>query len=147
MAYRTYKKEKWTCLLLSIVTYFLPFIVVSSIFFPIITVPKGFKFALGFGVLVINTVPFLMGVCRSFFAHFPMFNIIAVVFMCLAVFFTMDIFQYYVEVFCWIEGAAAAGSILSCVFWAEFKKYSDWRQSNKANIKSGAFVMKEEKQK
>ena len=147
MVYKTYKKEKWIYLLLSIIVYFLPFIVVSSIFFPIITASKGFKFALGFGILVINTISLLIGFYMSFFAHFPMLNRVAVIFMLLGTFFTMEIFQYYVEVFYWIEGAATVGSILSCVFWAKFKKYSDWHQSIKANIKSGAFVMKEEKQK
>lgn len=143
MAYKTFKKEKWLYFGLSIVAYFLPFIVVTAVFFPMIEAATGFKFALGLGVVLINTIPFLMGVYRSFFAHFPMLNMLAIVFLLLAVFFTMEIFQYYVQVFCWIEGAAALGSIASCILWGKFRKYSHWHESIKANVRSGAFVMKE----
>lgn len=143
MAYKTYKKEKWLYFGLSIAAYFLPFVIVTAIFFPMIEASKGFKFAMGFGIVIINTIPFLMGIYRSFFAHFPMLNILAIIFLFLAVFFTMDVFQYYVEIFCWIEGAAAIGSIASCILWGKFRKYARWSESIKANVRSGAFVMRE----
>ena len=143
MAYKTFKKEKWLYFGLSIVTYFLPFIIVTAVFFPMIEAATGFKFALGFWIVVINTIPFLMGVFRAFFAHFPMLNVLSIVFLFLAVFFTMEIFQYYVQVFCWIEGAAAVGSVASCILWGKFRKFSRWHESIKANVRSGAFVMQE----
>lgn len=144
--YKTYRKEKWLYFFLSIAAYFLPFIVVTAVFFPMIQVAAGYKFALGLAIVAINTVPFLMGMFRSFFAHFPLFNMLAVVFLILAAFFTLDIFQYYVEIFLWIETAAAAGSIAACILWHYYHKFSGWYESIKANVKSGAFVMKEDKE-
>lgn len=124
-------KRKWLYFGLSIAAYFLPFIIVTAVFFPMVEAAKGFKIALGLGIVLINTIPFLMGVYRSFFAHFPMLNILSIVFLFLAVFFTMEIFQYYVQVFCWIEGAAAIGSVASCILWAKFRKYAHWRENDK----------------
>ena len=123
--YKTYRKEKWLFFFLSIAAYFVPFIVVTSVFFPMMDVAKGYKVAIGLAVVAINTVPFLMGVFRSFFAHFPLFNMLSIVFLILAAFFTMDVFRYYVEIFLWI------------------RKFGGWHESIKANVKSGAFVMKE----
>lgn len=143
MAYKTFKKEKWLYLGLSIAACYLPFIIVTSIFFPMIEVATGFKIAIGLGIVIINTIPLMMGIFHSFFAHFPMLNIFAIVFLLLSSFFTMEIFQYYVQIFNWIEGAAALGSIASCILWGKFRKYSHWHESIKANVRSGAFVMKE----
>lgn len=143
--YRTYRKEKWICLALSILAYFLPSIVVSSVFLPMIKAASGFKVALGLGIVLINTVPFLMGVFRAFFAHFPMFNLLAAVFLLLAAFFTFDIFQRYVDIFLWIELAAALGSIASCIFWVKYRRYKEASRTVKDAVRSGAFVMKEAK--
>lgn len=141
--YKTYRKEKWLFFFLSIAAYFVPFIVVTSVFFPMMDVTKGYKVAIGLAVVAINTVPFLMGVFRSFFAHFPLFNMLSIVFLILAAFFTMDVFRYYVEIFLWIETAAAVGSIAACILWHYYRKFGGWHESIKANVKSGAFVMKE----
>ena len=45
-----------------------------------------------------------------------------------------------------IEGAAALGSVVSCILWAQHRKYARWSESIKANVRSGAFVMKEGKE-
>lgn len=124
-------KRKWLYFGLSIAAYFLPFIVVTAVFFPMIEAADGVKIAMGMGVVLINTIPFLMGIYRAFFAHFPMLNVLSVVFLCLAVFFTQEVFRYYVEIFCWIEAAAAIGSIASCILWAKFRKYAHWRENDK----------------
>ena len=81
---------------------------------------------------------------RSFFAHFPMFNILAVVFLCLAAFFTLDVFRGCVDKLLWIELAAAVGSIASCILWGKYRKYSHYQKTMKATVGSGAFVMKED---
>ncbi|MDE7329965.1 MAG: hypothetical protein K2N30_02555 [Clostridia bacterium] len=141
--YRTFTKEKWLYFVLSVVSYFAPFIIVTASLLPVIKVADGFKVAMGLCIVFINAIPFLMGIFKSFFAHFPMFNMLALVFLILAAFFTLDVFQTYADRFLWIETAAALGSIVSCVFWAKYRKYAKWQQSVKATVKSGAFEMKE----
>jgi len=73
--YKSYRKEKWLYFVFCVLAYFLPFIIVTSVFFPMIEAAKGFKIAIGLGIVFINAIPFLMGIFRAFFAHFPMFNI------------------------------------------------------------------------
>lgn len=143
--YKTYRKEKWLCFFLSIAAYFVPFVAVTAAFFPMIEAEPGFKVAIGFGIAAVNAIPFLTGVFRSFFAHFPMFNMLAVVFLLLAAFFTFDLFQYYVEIFLWIETAAAAGSVAACILWHYYRKFGGWHESIRATVRSGAFAMKEDK--
>lgn len=142
--YKTFKKEKWVYFLLSVVAYFLPFLIVTAALMPMIQIAKGLKVAIGFGVVIVNTIPFLMGIFKAFFAHFPMLNILAIVFLFLAVFFTADVFRNCVDKFLWIESSAAIGSIASCFLWGKHRKYAKWSESVKANIKSGAFELKEE---
>ena len=141
--YKTFFKQKWIFFALSLISYFLPFIIVTACLLPLTKAATGTKWAIGIVVVLINAVPFLMGALRMFFSHFPMANILALVFIALAAFFRLDFFQYYAEIFIWIELAALLGSVLACVFWAQFRKYSQWRESVKANVKSGAFQMKE----
>ena len=140
--YKTYFKEKWLYFALSVVFYFAPFIVTTACLLPVVKAATGVKAAIGLGIIIINSIPFLMGVFRAFFAHFPMLNMVAVVFMCIYGFFALDAFMKSREVFCWIELAAALGSIVSCVFWGLHLKYADYRRSVKATVGSGAFVLK-----
>ena len=141
--YKTYAKEKWLYFAMAIATYFLPFIIVTACLLPFIKAAGGFKIAMGMGIVLINAIPFLMGIFKSFFAHFPMLNILSIAFLILAVFFTGDLFGSYVDRFLWIEAAAAVGSIASCFLWAKYRKYSKWRESVKATVQSGAFAMHE----
>lgn len=144
--YKTFRKEKWLFFLFSIVAYFLPFAVVTACLFPMVKAAKGLKIAMGLGIVFINAIPFLMGIFRAFFAHFPFLNVLAIVFLLLAVFFTADVFKSCVDKLLWIESAAALGSIVSCILWSFHLKYKRWSESVKANVRSGAFVMKEEEQ-
>lgn len=145
--YKTYRKEKRLYFVLAIVFYFVPFVAVTACLLPMMTEASGLKTAIGFGIVIINAVPFITGVFRAFFAHFPMLNLLSILFIMLAAFFTLELFKRYVEIFLWIELSAAIGSILSCVFWAKYRKYADYQRSVKANVKSGAFVLKEDKDK
>lgn len=142
--YKTYKKEKWLYFVFSIIAYFLPFIIVTACLLPMVKAADGFKIAMGLGIVVINAIPFLMGAFKAFFAHFPMFNLLALVFLLLAAFFALDTFQSYMETLCWIELAAALGSVISCILWGQYRKYADFNRTMKATVKSGAFQMKEE---
>lgn len=142
--YKTYLKEKWLYFALSIVSYFLPFIIVTACFLPIVKAASGVKWALGLGIIVVNAIPFLTGVSRAVLAHFPMLNIMAIVFIFTAGFFTLDVFIKSREIFCWIELAAAIGSVLSCLFWAKYLKYSGYNKTMKATLKSGAFSVRGE---
>ena len=142
--YKTFFKQKWLFFALSVVFYFVPFIVVTGCLLPFTEAASGLKWAIGLGVVLINAIPFLMGVFRSFFAHFPMLNILSFVFLALAAFFMLDYFRYYVEIFLWIELAAAIGSVAACICWAQFRKFTTWRESVKANVRSGAFKMEDD---
>lgn len=141
--YKTFTKEKWLYFAFSIVAYFLPFVIVTSCLLPMVETAKGLKVAMGLVIVLINAIPFLMGVFKSFFAHFPMFNILAVIFLFLAVFFTKDIFKSCADKLLWIEFAAAVGSVVSCIMWAKYRKYSHYQKTMKATIKSEAFELKE----
>lgn len=140
--YKTFKKQRIIYFWLAIAAYFLPFIIVSACLLPFIKINGGLKIAVGLGIVFINAIPFLMGVFKVFFAHFPMLNILSIVFLCLAAFFTLDIFRCYVDKLLWIESAAAIGSVVSCIFWAKHLKYQKWNESVKATVGSGAFVLK-----
>ena len=142
--YKTFFKQKWVCFALSIVFYFVPVIVVTACLLPLTEASTGTKWAIGMGVLVIHAIPFFAGVIFSFLSHYPMFNIFPFLFLALQGFFTLDYFQYYAQIFKWIELAAAISSIASCICWGLFRKYSVWRESIKANVRSGAFNLKEE---
>lgn len=142
--YKTYRKEKWLFFVFSVITYFMPFSVTTACLLPMVKAAEGFKIAIGLGIVVINAIPFLMGVFRAFFAHFPMLNLLAIVFLLLAAFFTLDVFKSYMHIFCWIELAAALGSVISSILWGQYRKYADFNRTMKATVKSGAFKMKEE---
>lgn len=141
---RTYKKEKYLYFALSVVTYFLPFVITTACLLPVIKAAEGFKIALGLGVVVINAIPFLVGAFRWFFSHFPMLNFVALLFLDLEAFFRMDVFRTYADTFLWIELAAGVGSIASCVLWAKYLKYASYNKTMKATLGSAAFVLKEE---
>lgn len=140
--YKTYKKEKRVCFALSVVFYFAPFIITTACLMPVMKAAEGFKIAIGLGVIAVNAIPFLIGVFRWFFSHFPMLNMIAFLFLALEAFFRLEVFKTYADVFLWIELAAGAGSIISCVFWSLYLKYSDYNKTMKATLKSGAFILK-----
>lgn len=141
--YKTFKKEKWLFFAFSIVVYFVPFVIVTACMFPFMTkADAGYKWALGILIVVINALPFIMGIFRAFFAHFPMLNIFSIGFCVLGGLFTFNIFAEYMDKFLWIELAAALGSIVSCVFWGLHRKYARYAESIKANVLSGAFETK-----
>ena len=135
--YKTYRKEKWLYFILSIAAYFLPVVIVTAFLLPMTEAATGVKWGMGMAVVLINSLLFLWGAFHAFTAHFPMLNIVAILFLALAAFFTLDFFQKYVGIFCWIEFAAVIGSIASCIFWGKFRKYSGWSESVKAIARSG----------
>ncbi len=141
---KTYKKEKYIYFALSVVFYFLPFTVTAACLLPFVKAAEGFKIALGLGVVIINAIPFLVGVFRWFFSHFPMLNFVSLLFLALEAFFRMEVFRTYADTFLWIELAAGAGSIASCILWAKYLKYASYNKTMKAALGSGAFVTKEE---
>lgn len=143
--YKTFAKEKRLYFALALIAYFLPFTVVTACLLPMVKAAQGLKIAMGLGITFINAIPFLMGVFKSFFAHFPMLNVLAVFFLMLAAFFTLDVFRSCVDKLLWIESAAVIGSAASCVLWALHRKYAKWNESVKATLKSGAFALKEDK--
>lgn len=142
---KTYAKEKRLYFALSVVFYFVPFTVTAACLLPVVKAAEGFKIAIGLGLVLINAVPFIAGVFRSFFAHFPMVNLLSLVFLALAGFFKLEVFSKYADIFLWIELAAALGSLVSCILWGQYRKYADYNRTMKATVNSGAFALKEDK--
>lgn len=143
--YKTFNKEKRIYFVLAIIVYFLPFTVVAACLLPFLKAAEGVKVAAGFAIAAVNAIPFLAGVFKSFYAHFPMMNIMAVVFLLLAAFFKTDAFNGFADKLCWIELCAAVGSVASCILWTKYRKYAGYSKTMKATVKSGAFVMKGDK--
>lgn len=142
--YRTYKKEKWMYLIFSIIAYFAPFTIVTAALMPMVKAATGVKIAMGLAVVALNALYFVKGLFRVILSHLPMLNMLAFIFLILAAFFTMDLFQKSATTLCWIELAAGIGSIVSSVLWLKYRKYKKYQESVKATIGSGAFQMKEE---
>lgn len=143
--YKSFKKEKWLFFALSIIVYFVPFIIVTACLFPFMKkADAGYRWALGIVMVILNAVPFLMGIFRAVLSHFPMLNTVALVFCVLGMLFNFEIFAEYMDKFLWIELTAAVCSIASCVFWGLHKKYARYSESIKAAKKSGMFVTSEE---
>lgn len=135
--YNTYKKERYLYFWLSFAAYFLPYIITTCCLLPMVKETAGTKTAIGFAIVFINAIPFLGGVLRNIFAHLPFVNMIAIMFVALGTFFLADVFQHYVYSFLAIEGAAAAGSIVACVFWVLHRKYKTKAETVKTVVKSG----------
>lgn len=136
-AYKTYKKERYLFFWLSIAVYFVPYIIVTACLLPFVKTGQGMKWGIGLSVAALNALPFLGGILKGFRAHFPFVNLIAFVFILLAGFFTLELFQRYVSTFLWIELSAVLGSIAACVLWGFHRKYKKINETYKANKKIG----------
>ena len=136
-SYKTYRKQRFLFFWLSLLSYFLPYAVVTASLLPLMQAAQGAKWGIGLGVIAINSVPFLGGVFKGFRAYFPFVNVLAIAFVLLAGFFTMKLFQNYVHTFLWIEFAAVLGSVLACVFWHYHRKYKRKSRTVSDVVKSG----------
>ncbi len=137
MTYKTYRKQRYLLFWLSVLVYFVPYIVATSCLLPVMRTDTGMKCGIGLAVIALNALPFLGGLFRGVLAHFPFINVLAIVFMALAAFFTLDLFSNYVYTFLTIEGTAAAGSIAACVLWHYHMKYKRKSQTISDIAKSG----------
>lgn len=135
--YKTYRKERYLFFWLSVASYFMPYVVVTACLLPFIKTGVGMKWGMGLAVVALNALPFLGGIWKGFRAHFPFVNLLALVFVVLAGFFTLEIFQDYVTAFLWIELSAAVGSLAACVFWHFHRKYKRKAQTVGDIVKSG----------
>lgn len=134
---KTYKKQRYLFFWLSIVVYFVPYLIATACLLPIMKAAQGTKWAIGLAVLALNAIPFLTGIFKGFRAHFPFVNLIAFVFVVLAGFFTLELFSKYVYTFLTIEAVALAGSIAACVLWHFHRKYKRKAQTVSDVLKSG----------
>ena len=121
--YKSYKKQRYLFFWLSLVAYFVPYIVATACLLPFMKAAEGMKWGIGLAVAALNALPFLGGILKGFRAHFPFVNMIAFVFVLLAGFFTLEVFHNYVYTFLTIEAAAVAGSLAACVLWHFHRKY------------------------
>lgn len=135
--YKTYKKQRYLFFWLSIIVYFVPYIVATACLLPLVRTGTGQRWAIGLAVVVMNALPFLAGIFRAFRAHFPFFNLPAFLFMCVAGFLSLEIFRNYVHIFEIIETVAAIGGIIACVLWHYHRKYARKAQTVKDVAESG----------
>lgn len=118
-----YKKRRYAYFWIALVCYFMPYLAATSCLLPFMTESTGLKWGIGLAVVFVNALPFIGGVFRNMLAHFPFINLPAAVFLFLASFFLLDVFQNYVYTFMTIEACAAGGSVFACVFWELHRKY------------------------
>jgi hypothetical protein len=137
MTYKTYRRQRYAFFWLSVLAYFVPYIVATCCLLPVMRTDTGLKWGVGLAVIAINALPFLGGIFRGVLAHFPFVNVLAIVFIMLAAFFTLDLFSNYVYTFLTIEGTAAAGSIAACWLWYYHMKYKRKSQTVSDIAKSG----------
>lgn len=135
--YKDYRTQRYFFFWLSVVAYFLPYILTTCALLPLMSEAKAVKWGVGAIVLFVNAMPFVKGIFRAIFAHFPFINGLAFAFICLAFFFTANVFQRYVHTFLFIELAAVLGSFAACVFWHFHRKYKKYNQTFVANKKIG----------
>lgn len=141
---RDYQKYRYLFFWLSIVVYFLPYLIATASLLPTMRASQGAKWGIGLAVMALNAIPFLTGIFKGFRARFPFVNIIAFVFVILAAFFLSDLFHKYVYTFLTIEAVALAGSIAACVLWHFHRKYKRKAQTVSDVLKSGLLDEKEE---
>lgn len=135
--YKSYQKERYLFFWLSIVVYFLPYLIATAATLPTMRATQGAKWGIGLAVMALNAIPFLTGIFKGFRARFPFVNLIAFVFVILAAFFLSDLFHKYVYTFLTIESVALAGSIGACVLWHFHRKYKRKAQTVSDVVKSG----------
>lgn len=142
--YKTYKKERYLFFWLSLVAYFLPYIVTTACLLPMMRAAQGVKWGIGLAVVALNAIPFLTGIFKGFRAHFPFVNLLAFVFVLLAGFFCLELFHNYVYTFLTIEAVALEGSVAACVLWHFHRKYKRKAQTVGDVLKSGILEQREE---
>lgn len=120
-----YRRAKWIYFSLYVVVYFVPVIAVAACLLPTTEQPAGVSWAVGLAVVAIHALPFIGGIFRTLFSHLPSLNIFPFLFLLLYGFFTAELFQNYVAVFCWIEFAAAVSVVFSVVFWILYRKNAE----------------------
>lgn len=123
MTPKAMKVRRYAYFWCAIIFCFVPHVVVTACLLPFMVESAGLKWGIGIALVFINTIPFVFGFFKSFFIHFPFFNWIALIFICCAGFFTLDVFADYVYTFKVIESVSVAGGILACVFWGLHRKY------------------------
>ena len=135
--YKTYRKERYLFFWMSLVAYFLPYVVTTACLLPMMRAAQGVKWGIGLAVVALNAIPFLTGIFKGFRARFPFVNMLAFVFVLLAGFFCLDLFHNDVYTFLAIETVELAGRIAECVLWHFHRKYKRKAQTVGDVLKSG----------
>ena len=142
-SYKTYQWQRYLFFWLTIAAYFVPTIVATAVLLPFVKAQEGTKWGMGIAVVLLNAMPFIGGIFRKLLAHVPFVNWLAIVFLSLAAFFTLDLFRDYVATFCTIETISFAFSIAACVLWYFHGVYKRRSQTVSTVLKSGLLTVKE----
>ena len=141
---KKYKIYRYLFFWLSVVVYFVPYVVATAALLPFMTESSGMKWGIGLALVAINALPFLGGILRVFRAHFPFVNMLSFFFILLAGFFTLQVFSDYVYSFMTIEATALAGSIAACILWHFHRRYKQKSQTTSTMLNKD--VLKEMKE-
>lgn len=144
-ALKYYKKRKYLFFALTFIAYFAPLIVSVSCFFPFMRYKsEGVKITCGLVLVIANTLPFLTGILKHFFAHYPFLNVVAIAFCFLAFIFNSNALKNYTYSLIIIEICSTAGSIIACIFWSRYLSYAGQVKIEKTNKKSEKIEKREE---
>lgn len=135
--YKTYRKERYLFFWLSIVVYFVPYVVTTACLFPLVKSEPGTKWAVGLFVVFLFSLPFVTGIFKGFRAHFPFASPVADLTLFLLVFMTTNYFQSYLYTLLWISLAAGIGRYAACALWFLHRKYKRKCQTVSDVVKSG----------
>ena len=135
--FKTYKKQKRVYFCFAIMAYLIPLIVAISCFFPFFDYNIGYKVAFGFVIALVHMTVFGAGLWHSVRAHYPMLSPLPFLIIMMYTLCAFDFFQKFVHALIVIEIIAAAGMILSAVFWTKYRKYKRFADSVKAVVSSG----------
>lgn len=134
---RTYKKQRYLFFWIALAVYFVPVVIAVACLLPFVRTGEGTKWGIGISVVALHCFGFLGGIFRGLKAHFPFLHASPLLFLLLAMFFTLDIFRNYVYTFMTIAAVSLASGVAASVLWALHGRYKRKAQTVSTVLKSG----------
>ena len=144
---KTYKWQRYLFFWLSIVAYFVPYVVATASLLPFMQVGEGLKWSIGITIVALNSIPFVWGIFRGFTSRFPFVNFFSMGYVLIDSFFTTPVYSDYKYSFKVIGWLANIGAIASSILWYLHLKYKQKNQTVSTVVKSGVLEAKEEGKK
>jgi hypothetical protein len=137
----TFRVRKWAFFGASILCYFLPIIITTAILVPAtqaeVKTSGGMQWTFGLVVVALNSLPFVSGILRRFFANMPMINTMSFVYTITYLFLSIPAFSAYADILFKIGIAADIGSVAAMFSFDRYKKNATMLLAAKTNKKMG----------